>query len=109
MKVEYITLQELCRSFQIEPAILDEFAEAGLFTPQEREGERYLAADDLAELEAMIRLFQDFAINPDGLGIISQMRRRILDLESRLSSLQHHLERFDRFRPGYWEVEEIEL
>jgi predicted ribosome quality control (RQC) complex YloA/Tae2 family protein len=89
---QLISVLELCRSYELDIAIMIEFADAGLYTPLIEEQEWFLDSEELPELESLIRLFQSFEISPEGLDVIRHLRRQVKDLRAQLRKQEQLLE-----------------
>lgn len=87
-----ISVQELCRCYELDISIMVEFADVGLYTPLIQEEEWFLDSEELPELESLIRLFQTFKISPEGLDVIRHLRRQVIELRDQVRRQEHRLE-----------------
>lgn len=74
----------------------------GLVAPSRSRGQRRMYSQaDISRLREIQRLIADLGVNLAGVDVIFRMRTRILELESELASLRHHLQRLrDRRLPA---------
>ncbi|MGV3526309.1 MAG: chaperone modulator CbpM [Candidatus Sericytochromatia bacterium] len=87
----WIAIQELCNWYALDPQVLLDFAEEGLFTLYIEQEVGYLDASELSEVESLIRLFQRFAIPAEGLDVIRHLRRQVQELRTELVRAEHRL------------------
>lgn len=89
---QLVSIRQLCQSYQLDIQVMMEFADAGLYTPIIEQQEWFLDSDELPELESLIRLFQSFAIPPEGLDVIRHLRRQVKTLREQLRRYEHSLQ-----------------
>lgn len=102
MDTESISLTELCDAYQIEPSLLEAFAEAGLIQPERRADALYLAVDELPELESLLRLALELGIGPESLDLVRHLRRQVVTLQATVTSLRYRLERVESRHQHRW-------
>lgn len=91
-ELQYIAVRQLCACYQVDMHLLESFAAAGLFTPTIENEEWYLEREELAELESLIRLAQDFQIDLDALDIIRHLRTQVLELREQVRFLEYRMD-----------------
>jgi len=104
MEIEFVALTELCNCYEIEPEVLEAFAEAGLIAPERRQDALYLAVDELPELESLLRLFLQLGLDLEGLDTVRRLRRQILTLQAHVSQLQYRLQQAESLHRKKWAV-----
>ena len=82
MQKDYIDASQLCSSHQLNFSVLQEMEQYDLVRLTTIEESSFISADQLPEVEKMIRLYVELGINLEGIDVI----RHLL---SRLESLQH--------------------
>jgi len=95
-ELQYIAVRQLCDCYQIEMQVLESFASAGLFTPTIENEEWFLEPEQVSELESLIRLFQDFQIDLEGLDIIRHLRSQVQQLREQVRFLEYRMDQHDR-------------
>jgi len=83
-----ISVQEFCHHHQIEVSFLQSLDEFGLITITTSDESLYLDADELHEIEKMIRLHYDLNINLEGIDAITQILKRMERLQEELLQLR---------------------
>ena len=75
---------------KVHPQTLRMYEKKGLIRPSRSEGRtRMYSADDVDEVARVIRLARDLGVNLAGIEIILKMRRRMLDMQTRLHHWLH--------------------
>ncbi len=95
-EIQYIAVRQLCDCYQIDMQLLENFAAAGLFTPTIENDQWFLEREELAELESLIRLVQDFQIDLDALDIIRHLRTQVLQLREQVRFLEYRNDQHER-------------
>lgn len=100
-----ITLREICDSFNIDFAIIHEFAEFGLYPVVSVEGETGIETRYLDRVKRVISLYKALGVNKEGIDIILDLREEIFDLQAQVDELRNEVERLK----SHWELEDPEL
>ena len=80
-----VTLEMLAERTGLHPRRIRDYVEYGLLEPSEQVGERvYFEAAALVRLRRIERLRRDLGVNLTGIGIILDMRERLLRLQREL-------------------------
>ena len=88
---QWIRIDVICTSYQIEPSFIDSLCDFGLLEVFEEAEDRYVDPDHLADLERMIRLHYDLGINMEGLDTIWHLLSRIEKLQQELFVLKNSI------------------
>lgn len=94
MNTDLIIIREYCEKSHTDPTFLVSLEEGGLIEIQTIDGEQYLLASQLRELERYSHLYYDLSINIEGIDAIHHMLERIEDLQYEVKQLQRQLRRF---------------
>lgn len=94
MDADLIIISEYCHKSHTEPSFIISLEEGGLIEIQTRNGERYIPASQLGDLEKYSHLYYDLAINVEGIDAIRHMLNRMHALQQEVSHLRNRLERY---------------
>jgi hypothetical protein len=72
-------VEEVLALLGVDPALLDELRQEGLFE------EDWVEPDTAEELRIAASLVRDLGVNPAGVDVVLHLRRRLLVLEERMS------------------------
>ena len=72
-------VEEVLALLGVDPALLDELRQEGLFE------EDWVEPDTAEELRVAASLVRDLGVNPAGVDVVLHLRRRLLVLEERMS------------------------
>ena len=72
-------VEEVLALLGVDPALLDELRQEGLFE------EDWVEPDAAEELRVAASLVRDLGVNPAGVDVVLHLRRRLLVLEERMS------------------------
>lgn len=92
---KYILLRTYCEHSKIDDSFVHDLFEYGLVNYEERNEETFIDETDIMEIERMFRLHQDLGINYEGLDVISQMLKRMEQLESEMDLLRKRLRLYE--------------
>jgi hypothetical protein len=90
-----IPANDFCRHHHIEVNFLQSLNEYGLITITSMEESLYLDADELCEIEKMMRLHYDLNINFEGIDAITQLLKRMENLQHEMLQLRARLNVMD--------------
>lgn len=65
----------------------------GLLVPQDEGGRFVFSEDDVEELARILRLRRDLSVNLAGVGVILEMRKKMLALQKELDRLSEEIEK----------------
>ena len=87
-----VSLDQVCRHFNIEMEIMSGFAEFGLFPVIREDGETAIEMRNLERLTEIVSLHQALGINTEGIEVILNLRGRINRLQDEVGYLQSTVE-----------------
>ena len=93
MDTELIIFNEYCQKSHTDPTFIISLEEGGLIEIRTVDGERYLLASQLRELERYSHLYYDLSINIEGIDAIHHMLERMERLQQEVSFLRRQLRR----------------
>jgi hypothetical protein len=91
MEGQLIPAREFCIHHQIEMSFIYSLREYGLVDVISNEGNEYLSADKLNELEKIIRLHYDLDVNMEGIDVILHLLEQLADAEHELNYAKKQL------------------
>lgn len=94
MDTEMIIIKEYCEKSHTDPTFLLSLEEGGLIEIRTVNGERYLLASQLRELERYSHLYYDLSINIEGIDAIRHLLTRMETLQQEVRQLRRELHRF---------------
>jgi uncharacterized protein YPO0396 len=86
-----IHARQICEVYDVPPEFIDALTEYQLMELEMQEDGAYIAEEQLAEFEKLMRLHFDLNINYEGLDVIQNLMRRIDELEHELRMLRNRL------------------
>lgn len=86
-----ILAQEFCTHYQVEMNFIHSLQEFGLVEVISNEGNDYLSADQLNELEKMIRLHYDLNVNVEGIDVILHLLEQLDEAQRETNELRNQL------------------
>jgi hypothetical protein len=89
-----IPAAEFCIHYQIEVSFLYSLHDLGLISLSVVQEQAYIDAEELAQLEKMIRL-HELDINPEGIDALTAMSLRMEALQRELTTLRNRLRRYE--------------
>lgn len=95
MQTDLIIVSEYCQKCHIEPSFIVLLEEEGLIDVDVLEGERYLLASQLRDLERYARMYYDLSINIEGIGAIHHLLDRVRNLQDEVRSLRSQLRMYE--------------
>ncbi len=97
MENDLIIIREYCEKSHIEPDFLLSLEDGGLIEIQRIDGEQYLLASQLRELEKYCHFYYDLSINIEGIDVIHNLLERIETLQKEVDQLHKHLRSFRNY------------
>ncbi len=97
MESDLIIIQEYCEKSHIESDFLLALEEGGLIEIQRIDGEQYLLASQLHELEKYCHFYYDLSINIEGIDVIHNLLQKIEVLQKEVAQLHKHLHTFHNY------------
>lgn len=88
---ELIPAQEFCTHYHVELNFIYSLQEYGLVEIVTTEGNDYVAADRLNELEKIVRLHYDLNVNVEGIDVILHLLKQLEDAQIEANELRNRL------------------
>lgn len=98
MQTDLIIISEYCRICHIDPSFLFLLEKGGLIEINTVEGERYLPASQLYDVERYTRMYYDLSINVEGIDAIHHLLERIKSMQQEIRSLKTQLRIYENRR-----------
>ncbi len=92
---DLILIEQFCTHHDIEFSFINSLHEFGLIEVVELNDVKYLANEQLRDVEKMIRLHYELDINMEGIDAISNLLKQIDNLQKELITTQNKLRLFD--------------
>jgi hypothetical protein len=93
---EMIALTAFCSGHDIEPSFIMTLHDSGLVEIVRVEEQYYIHAEQLEQLEKMVRLYYDMDINVEGIETITYLLERMHVMQSEIVELKNRLGLFSR-------------
>jgi hypothetical protein len=87
----FITLQHICRHYNVEISFIRSLNEYGLLEITSLEKEECVDKDSLGDIEKMMRLHYDLDINMEGIDAIHHLLRRMDEMQKDIRDLKNRL------------------
>lgn len=104
MQADLIIVNEYCRICHIEPAFIFRLEEGGLIEIRIVEGEKFLKASQLHDIERYTRMYYDLSINFEGIDAIHHLLNRVKSMQQEIDWLQKKLKVYEA---DYFEENEL--
>lgn len=91
METDLIIITEYCEKSHTDPDFLISLEEGGLIEIRNIDGQQYLLASQLRELERYSHLYYDLAINIEGIDAIRHLLNRMMQLQREINQLRRQL------------------
>ena len=95
MQTDLIIVSEYCRICHIDPSFLYTLEKGGLIEIDTVEGESYLPASQLYDVERYTRMYYDLSINVEGIDAIHHLLERIKSMQKEINHLKHKLRLYE--------------
>ena len=83
---------ECLRIYEVEETFIASLQEVGLIRVVDQDDDRFIAYDDLSDLEQFIRWYYEMDINVEGIDALRHMLQRVRSLQSEITQLRHELQ-----------------
>lgn len=83
---------ECLRIYEVEESFIESLQEVGLIQLIDQDEDRFVAYDDLSDLEQFIRWYYEMDINVGGIDALHHMLQRVRSLQSEITQLRHELQ-----------------
>lgn len=91
MEEQLILVQEFCIHHHIETNFIYSLRDYGLIDVISNEGNEFLSADKLNQLEKIVRLHYDLDVNVEGIDVILHLLQQLEDAEHEVHKLKSQL------------------
>lgn len=88
-----ITIQQISECYGIEPELIREFADFGLYPVVSQGGESGIENQYLDRVERIISLYRSLGVNKEGIDIILELREEISRLQGQVEELQREAQK----------------
>lgn len=91
----YILLQNYCEHSKIEDEFIRNLFEYGLISVEKQDNQEVIHENEISEIEKLFRLHTDLGINYEGLDVISEMLKRVRNMEKEMEILRKRLRLYE--------------
>jgi hypothetical protein len=92
---EMIAADEFCIHHNIELSFINALKESGLVTITVVEQKIFVPADQLSQLEKMVRLYHEMDINLEGIETITYLLQRMNEMQQQIAALNNRLSLYE--------------
>jgi len=92
-----ITLRQVCECYDIDPLIVRDFAEFGLYPLSDVDGEFSIEVRYLERVEHVLSLHRTLGVNKEGIDIILELRAEITRLQEEREEIQNEVRKLKTF------------
>lgn len=92
---EFISITQLCCTYQVEVAFFNELNEVGLIEITTIEKTPYLHQNLLSDIEKMIRMHRELSINIEGIDVVCNLLQKVTDLQDELIATKNRLRLYE--------------
>jgi hypothetical protein len=92
---DLILIEHFCTNHDIEFSFIDSLQKFGLIEVIIVKDNKYLPQEQLKDVEKMMRMHYDLEINMEGIDVISNLLKRMDNLQQDLIAAQNKLRRFE--------------
>lgn len=86
-----IAIPALCTHYKVELSFFENLSEMGLLEIKTIKETQYIHLDAIYEIEKMVRMHQELALNTAGIDVVFNLLQKIEDLQSELISTKNRL------------------
>ena len=90
-----IAIPALCAHYKVELSFFDNLSEMGLLEIKTIEEIQYIHPDAIYEIEKMIRMHEELAVNIEGIDVVFNLLQKIDDLQKELISVKNRLRLYE--------------
>lgn len=96
MKTEgYILVKKYCEHSNMEDGFIVELHEYGLIECKEIDRQKYLATEEITEIERLSRLYYDLGINLEGIDALNNVLQKVREMDKELRQLRNRLRLYE--------------
>lgn len=86
-----IPIKQFCERYEIEFSFINSLNEYGLIEITYIEKDQFIELEKINEVEKMIRLYHELGVNLEGIDIITNLLKRIENLQNEINTIQNKL------------------
>ena len=96
MKTKYlIAIDEICANHNIDVSFISSLQQIGLIDITTIENSRFIATDQLLELEKYVRFYYEMDINLEGIETVTHLLQKINNLQHEIGTLTNRLQLYE--------------
>jgi len=92
MNSNRLRYSECLKIYEVEESFIESLLDVGLIQVIDQDDDRFIAYDDLSNLEQFIRWHYEMDINVEGIDALHHMLQRVRSLQSEIEQLRHELQ-----------------
>ncbi|MEN8187539.1 MAG: chaperone modulator CbpM [Bacteroidota bacterium] len=90
-----IPIKQFCERYEIEFSFIDSLDEYGLIEITSIETEQFIELENIHQLEKIIRLHDELGVNLEGIDIITNLMKKIENLQNEINAIQNRLKIYE--------------
>lgn len=95
MENEHLVLiTKFCLHHDVEPSFISSLHQFGLINVKQQGEKLYLYIEEISEVEKMVRLHHELGINLEGIDVINNLLKQIIELQHELQQARNRLNTF---------------
>jgi hypothetical protein len=88
---EIIPIEMFCSFYNVEPSFLETLESHGLISISQKENQRFILREEIAELEKFSRMYYELSINVAGIDALKNLLEKIHQLQREAAILKARL------------------
>ena len=88
---QVVSIESLCNHSAIEPTYFNHLTEYGLIEMITNDDIQYIHLEQVSEVEKIIRIYHELHVNMEGVDIVFDLLRKIVELQDELSRTHNRL------------------
>ena len=88
---EFIPIEMFCSFYNVEPSFLETLESHGLISIGQKENQRFIFKEEMAELEKFSRMYYELSINVAGIDALKNLLEKINQLQHEAAILKARL------------------
>jgi len=97
----YFYFSEICELWNLEEQLLNEFADFGLISFKQEDGERFCEENEIEKFQTVVRLYKDLHINKEGIDVIIRMKQEMLEMKKELDMFRSRVQQLEQLHHYY--------
>jgi hypothetical protein len=90
-----ILVEQFCSNCEVDYSFIDSLHDHGVVEMVVLENKKYISQEQLKDVERAIRFHYELNINMEGIDVISNLLKQIVDLQQELTVTKNRLKLFD--------------